>query len=165
MSQVSIDSLLWQSHRLGPVLTARHITRNLLRMLAVCYVDENSLNPLEASLLKEWNLFQISGTPIQGDFNASRLLGCLTSVASIYGEQLVLLQYLPHAVEVVGRCVAGTIPLLLEGGLIGCCSLVLAAIPLLQVHSASIIKFSKQNNDVSHLRLCVKFAYGICIRQ
>lgn len=77
VSQVSMDSLLWQVQRLGPVLSSRYLTRNLLRMLALCYVDDNSLNPLESNPLegslleattnplKESNVFQMCGTSIQ----------------------------------------------------------------------------------------------------
>lgn len=133
VSQVSVDSLLWQAHRLGPVLAARHLTRNLLKMLAICYVDEASLN-LASESAKETGSLLMSGALLQGDFNANRVLSCLTSIAEVYGEQLVLLQYYPHVAEVVSRCNSpGTISLLLEGGLIGSCSLILASIPCLQV--------------------------------
>lgn len=133
VSQVSVDSLLWLGHRLGPVLTARYLTRNLLRMLALCYADETSLN-LADPTGQEWSPFQISGALLQGDFNANRILGCLASVASLYGEQFVILQYFPHAVEVASRSTgSSSLSVMLEGGLIGCCSLVLASIPCLQV--------------------------------
>lgn len=132
VSQVSVDSLLWQAHRLGPVLTARYLTRNLLRMLALCYADESSLNLADPS--QETSSFQISGVLLQGDFNANRILGCLASIAGLYGEQFVVLQYFPHAAEIVTRCNgSGTISVMLEGGLIGSCSLVLTSIPCLQV--------------------------------
>ncbi|KZS10887.1 Uncharacterized protein APZ42_024536 [Daphnia magna] len=131
VSQVSVDSLLWQAHRLGPVLTARHLTRNLLRMIALCYAEGNSLNLADSS--QESSPFQISGALLQGDFNANRILGCLASIAGLYGEQFVMLQYFPHAAEVVSRCIgSGTISVMLEGGLIGSCSLILACIPCLQ---------------------------------
>ena len=120
------------SHRLGPVLTARHLTRNLLRMLALCYADETSLNLADTG--QESSPFQICGALLQGDFNANRILGCLASIASLYGEQFVMLQYFPHAAEVVSRSIgSGTISVMLEGGLIGSCSLIQASIPCLQV--------------------------------
>ncbi len=170
VSQVAVDSLLWQGHRLGPVLTARHLTRNLLRMLALCYVDDTSLKLAGAQTSIEVNNssspFQPSSCALQlqGDYNANRILTCLTSFATLYGEQMILLQYFPHvslnqtnyspmkiiivfvhyfqAAEVVVRCSAGTgstISLMLEGGLIGCCSLLMACIPYLQVGVTIII--------------------------
>lgn len=125
--------MLWQAHRLGPVLTARYLTRNLLRLLALCYADETSLNLADPG--QESSPFQISGALLQGDFNANRILGCLASIASLYGEHFVMLQYFPHAAEVVNRCTgSSTISVMLEGGLIGSCSLILASIPCLQVN-------------------------------
>ena len=43
ISQVAAESVLWLAHRIGPVLTAKFITRNLLRMLNLCYSERESV--------------------------------------------------------------------------------------------------------------------------
>ena len=45
--QISKETLLWLPQRLGPVLTAKHITRNLLRMMSLCYLPPEGLEPTD----------------------------------------------------------------------------------------------------------------------
>lgn len=85
ISEMSAESLLWLSHRLGPVLTARYLTRNLLKMLTLCYVGQENLLPdYGGNQIDENNdnliNFSIAEGRIVGDRNAIKVLECLTSI-------------------------------------------------------------------------------------
>lgn len=75
---MSADSLIWMSHRLGPVLTARHITRNLLKMLTLCYVGRENMEPIPSE--GEDNI-SIANGGVVGDRNALKVLNCLSTIA------------------------------------------------------------------------------------
>lgn len=84
ISQMSAESLIWLSHRLGPVLTARYLTRNLLKMLTLCYVGQENLMPdFTSSNEENENLahFSIAEGRVVGDRNSFRVLECLTSIS------------------------------------------------------------------------------------
>lgn len=123
VSEMSAESVIWLSHRLGPVLTARHLSRNLLRMLTLCYAGRSNLAP--ASDDGEWEK-----TTLSGDRNAVKVLECLTAIASLYGEQIILLQYLAHMTELLTLCKRKLTPNL-EGGLVSCLALLVHITPCL----------------------------------
>lgn len=138
ISDMSAESLIWLSHRLGPVLTARHLTRNLLKMLTLCYVgqenilpddftdDDDNMKNLHDNLL----VFSIADGRVCGDRSAVKVLECLTSITTIYGEHFVLLQYLPHVTELIAMC-KKRITSSLEGGLISSLQLLKYLVPCL----------------------------------
>uniref|UniRef100_A0A336MXJ9 CSON007840 protein n=1 Tax=Culicoides sonorensis TaxID=179676 RepID=A0A336MXJ9_CULSO len=135
IADMSSESLLWLSHRLGPVLTARYLTRNLLKMLTLCYVGHENLLPEETSPPSPTDdqtitTFTISDARIVGDKAATNVLDCLTMMAALFGEQFILLQYFPHLSELIALCRKRITPSL-EGGLISALQMLKHLIPCL----------------------------------
>ncbi|XP_015112635.1 WD repeat-containing protein 81 [Diachasma alloeum] len=119
VSDMSAESVIWLSHRLGPVLTARFLSRNLLRMLSLCYVGRANLFPIDDD-----------SSQLIGDVNASKVLESLSAIASLYGEQMILVQYFGHMAELLTLCKRKLTPNL-EGGLVSCLALLTHITPYL----------------------------------
>lgn len=132
ISEMSSESLIWLSHRLGPVLTARYLTKNLLKMLSLCYVGQEYLLPENYDTEESSNLnyFSTSDAKVVGDRNAERVLECLTAVTALFGEEFILLQYFPHIGELVALC-HKRITASLEGALISSLQLLKYLVPCL----------------------------------
>ena len=115
--------------RLGPVLTAKYLSKNLLKMLNLCYIGQKSsvLNDIKQ---KDFIIRVHGGTKSQGDILAHNVLECLTEIASIYGENFILCQYLPYAWDLISLCKKRLSPNL-EGGLTGCVTMIHHMIPYL----------------------------------
>ncbi|XP_043283452.1 WD repeat-containing protein 81 [Venturia canescens] len=124
VSEMSAESVIWLSHRLGPVLTARHLSRNLLRMLTLCYAGKSNLSGHQDEN-GDWN-----DNTLAGDLNAVKVLECLTAIAGLYGEQIILLQYLAHMTELLSLCKRKLTPNL-EGGLVSSLALLVHIAPCL----------------------------------
>lgn len=144
ISEMSAESLIWLSHRLGPVLTARYLSRNLLKMLTLCYVGQENLLPNfttasapsdssdNGNSSAEGNLltFTIADGHVVGDLNSAKVLECLASISALFGDQFVLLQYFSHIVELIALC-KKRITASLEGGLISSMQLLKFLVPCL----------------------------------
>ncbi|XP_076442450.1 WD repeat-containing protein 81-like [Babylonia areolata] len=94
---IAADSVKWLATKLGPVLAARYLSRNLVRMLPLCYLGESQLCAIEE---RELAVVKTSRC-IQGDNNAHKVLECIGFVASLYGENIILIQYLPSIVDMI----------------------------------------------------------------
>ena len=139
IAQVASESVLWLAHRIGPILAAKYLTRNLLRMLNLCYA---SVTPMEEGggehrrrrpdvrLRHPDHKIRVGWKRHYGDILAQNVLNCLSEIACLYSDQLILLQYLPYAWDLVTLCRRRMTPNL-EGGLIGCVELVHHILPYL----------------------------------
>lgn len=128
LSEVASESVVWLAHRLGPVLTAKHLSRNLLRMLTLCYMGPQQLcetkgppPDADVSLLDHW---------VVGDHTAAKVLDTLANLAMLYGESFITLQYLPHIADLLRLCKKHLTDTL-EAGLIGAVTLAKHVLPFL----------------------------------
>ncbi|CAF3326369.1 unnamed protein product [Rotaria socialis] len=96
LSDAAVESITYLQLKLGPVLGCKYFGRHLLRMLALCYVDDDQLQLLSS----DKNPFK-SIRPVRGDLNAKKVVDCLLSLIQKYGEQIILLFYFPHLIETI----------------------------------------------------------------
>ncbi|CAH0719552.1 unnamed protein product, partial [Brenthis ino] len=141
ISDMSSESLIWLGHRLGPVLTCRYITRNLLKMLTLCYIGKENLASWETNDKDEFDEISIVNSKVVGDRNAMKVIKCLTSIVAMYGEQLIIFQYLPHMGELIASC-RRRLSTPLEGGVVACLQLIKYLLPFM-----SDVKVMEQLQD------------------
>ena len=149
IAQVASESVLWLAHRIGPILTAKYLTRNLLRMLNLCYA---AMNPEEGERRRRLlrhpdHKIRVGYKRHRGDVLAQNVLNCLSEIACLYGDQVILLQYLPYSWDLVTLCKRRMTPNL-EGGLIGCVELTHHIIPYL---SDSVLMNELPDNIVANV--------------
>ncbi|KAF2347870.1 Anaphase-promoting complex subunit 4 WD40 domain, partial [Trinorchestia longiramus] len=126
IADVCYESVLWLGDRLGPVLTSKYLTRNLLRMLTLCYLPSNgALTPIlpdpkdALSVTRKW---------VMGDRTSARVLDCLSSLACLYGEKVIMVQYVTHVCDFIGSC-RKKLTVTTEAGLLGCAALLQHLLP------------------------------------
>ncbi|XP_052767541.1 WD repeat-containing protein 81-like isoform X2 [Mya arenaria] len=123
---VAAESIKWLSHRLGPLLTAKFLSKNLVRMLALCYLAEEQIEPVH----EQCSSLAQSTRQVQGDSNAHKVLECLSYVACIYGEQVILIQYLPCITDMI-HVARKRLTIRAEAGLVAAVVLLRSMLPLL----------------------------------
>ncbi|XP_037957092.1 WD repeat-containing protein 81 [Teleopsis dalmanni] len=133
ISEMSAESLVWLSYRLGPVLTSRYIARNLLKLASLCYVGQENLLP-EVNISSDHNnlnKFSITDARVVGDRTADTVFKCLASISALYGEEVILFQYLPYIGELIVQS-SNRITGNLEGAIISSLQLLKCIIPCLK---------------------------------
>ena len=69
-----------------------------------------------------------------GDIAAGPVLDCLAHMVGLFGDSLVVVQYLPYCWDLVSRA-KKRISSSLEGGLLGCLAMLHSSLPLLSLLS------------------------------
>ncbi|KAI1721485.1 beige/BEACH domain-containing protein [Ditylenchus destructor] len=103
INEVAKESILWLSKRYGPIVTAKHITLSLLRLLAICYTDASPPLEFDEATLE---------VKVDGDGACACINDCLVQIATIYGPAFVTLQYMPFCADIIEQAIRRlTIPL------------------------------------------------------
>ena len=93
ISTVAGESVLWLAHRLGPVLACRFLTRNLLRMLGLCFLGVEGVRDTRRRFRDQ--RVRVTQFKVGGDIAAGPVLDCLAHLVGLFGDSLVVVQYLP----------------------------------------------------------------------
>ena len=102
-------------------------------MLSLCFTGKDNLEPCkfknETNETKLWKL-SVLKWKVVGDENVETVLYVLGKISEIYGEQIILLQYLPFMSELINLS-KKKFTLTLEGGIIGCLTLLKYIVPFM----------------------------------
>ena len=145
ISSVASESVMWLAQRLGPVLACRHLSRNLLRMLALCYAGPEGVR--DTGRPHRDQKIRVSGARVEGDLTAEPVLECLSQLVGLYGDSLVVVQYLPHCWDLVSRA-KRRISASLESCLLAAAAVTHTSIPLL---SDSVLMNELPHSILAHV--------------
>ncbi|XP_069082227.1 WD repeat-containing protein 81 isoform X3 [Pleurodeles waltl] len=88
----------WLSAKLGPTVTSKSISRNLLRLHTSCYAGQLRQQFIprgdESDSFNSGNIYQ--KRPVFGDQVSKPVMDCLMYVAHLYGEPVLTYQFLPY---------------------------------------------------------------------
>ncbi|CAD6187758.1 unnamed protein product [Caenorhabditis auriculariae] len=109
-SIVAKESITWLSKRYGPVVCARFISANLLRILASCYEGLELFGQSQ----EPDSVFRLT---LCGEEYGSRVEAALSEIVITYSVTFVTVQYLPFCVDLIDQYSRRTTALL-EAGLV-----------------------------------------------
>ncbi|CAJ0942790.1 unnamed protein product, partial [Mesorhabditis belari] len=95
-SIVAKESIVWLAKRYGPVVCARFISSNLLRILATCYTNLEVI----ATFLDHKDAFN---QPLEGDTTGIRVEHCLSEIAASYSSTFITVQYIPFCADLIDQ--------------------------------------------------------------
>ena len=88
------ESELWLAHGLGPVLACRFLPRNLLRMLGLFYLCTEGVRDTGRHYRDQ--KVRVTQFKVGGDITAGPVLDCLAHMVGLFGDSLVVVQYIPY---------------------------------------------------------------------
>ncbi|GFO33505.1 WD repeat-containing protein 81 [Plakobranchus ocellatus] len=94
---IAADSVKWLCHKLGPALASRFLTRNLVRMMALCYLGQEQMQLVD----RKEDLTIKTSRLVVGDRNSKKVLECIAFTTVLYGEQVVLIQCMPTIIDMI----------------------------------------------------------------
>ena len=120
LASILTESFVWLAQKLGPLLSAKFVTDRLLRHMKDCYNGRSPLTqlsdgetleiPIAVSRLPHsipYNVTELDhklfSILTSGDTQLLPVIHCLEEIAFIYGEQYILLHYIPYISHMVNH--------------------------------------------------------------
>ncbi|OQV18518.1 WD repeat-containing protein 81 [Hypsibius exemplaris] len=113
----ALAALIWLAEKVGPLLTARFITGNLLKSLSLCYAEEEKLKPVDLDFDGQEEVIQTLN--VRGDVAAWIVSDTLIQITGLFGQCFIWNQYLSYCAELVKDALRRLSPMN-EAGLLGC---------------------------------------------
>uniref|UniRef100_A0A8R1DG73 WD_REPEATS_REGION domain-containing protein n=1 Tax=Caenorhabditis japonica TaxID=281687 RepID=A0A8R1DG73_CAEJA len=97
-SVVAKESIMWLAKRYGPVICAKFITSNLLRIMASCYEGFELVGIQQEPMVIQTAVFNMI---LQGDETCSRIESLLSEIVLTYSATFITVQFLPFCVDLI----------------------------------------------------------------
>ncbi|ULT99797.1 hypothetical protein L5515_003679 [Caenorhabditis briggsae] len=93
-SVVAKESIMWLAKRYGPVICAKFISSNVLRIMASCYEGFELVGLDQVPKV-------VFGVVLQGDETCSRIESLLSEIVLTYSVTFITVQFLPFCVDLI----------------------------------------------------------------